>query len=227
MLINCNTYIKLTAGRRRAAHSHLAVHENVVCAERSVNQTIFVHELQTLEDLIGDLQHLLWATTNKIKPTMGQSGCRVEGDRRNYWFTSSILIYRDTNTVRQGARVSLQENEILHLHRYVIKQHEEENDNKLTWLLFPAFGNHLNCFRSVRQQRSAVLQSSKRRSVFFKNKQNKLNINVTLMCCKNNPNIMVFSRGWNTLKRHLRILCNKIMYFQKTDPSILVILLCF
>lgn len=92
-----------------------------MCAERSVNQTMSVHELQTLEDLIGDLQHLLWATTNKIKPIIGQSVCRVEGDRRNYRFTYSILNYQKYQYRPAESTLTLSENEIPHLHCNVLK----------------------------------------------------------------------------------------------------------
>lgn len=36
-----------------------------MCTEGSVHHAMFVHELQTLKDLIGHLQHLLWTNRNK------------------------------------------------------------------------------------------------------------------------------------------------------------------
>lgn len=43
---------------------YLAVHEHIVRAEGSVNHAMFVHKLQTFKDLIGYLQHRLWANRN-------------------------------------------------------------------------------------------------------------------------------------------------------------------
>lgn len=93
----------LTVRIHRAACFYLAVHENIVRSKRPVNQTMFVHELQTLQDLKGNLQHLLWARTktkqNKIsnEPTCLQG--RMETDEISYLHLQ-YLIVRNTNTVQ-------------------------------------------------------------------------------------------------------------------------------
>lgn len=44
---------------------YLAVHEDIVRAEGSVNHAVFVHELETFKDLVGYLPHRLWANKKK------------------------------------------------------------------------------------------------------------------------------------------------------------------
>lgn len=115
--------------KQSSSLSHLAVHENVVCAERSVNQAVFVHELQTLQDLVSDLQHLLWATTKQNKtnnePICLQGRGGVGGQKKKKTdLRFQFLFTRNTTTVQQRARLLFQKN--------AIKRYEEENDDKLT-----------------------------------------------------------------------------------------------